>query len=353
MSSRTVLQLPEGRGCFVLVMVVISLFYWGELIMKVLVTGATGFVGGELFKRLLLDPSYVAFGCVKSLSAAKANIESDYFANLIEMGDLEANTELDSSFFNGAEVVVHCAGVTQVTGGNESESIRKVHVVNVDGTLRLARAAAGSGVKRFVFISSVKVHGEITRDGSSFLADSPFLPIGPYACSKAEAEKGLLEISASTSLEVVIVRPPLVYGPGAKGNSLKLFEWINKGIPLPLGRVLNRRSLVSIDNLVDLIICCLSHPAAVNQAFLVSDGNDLSTTQLLRVAGKAMNRPARLIAVPAKLLQLGAMLLGEQALAQRLLGSLQVDISKTCELLDWKPPYTVEEGLKRCFDFPH
>lgn len=151
-------------------------------------------------------------------------------------------------------------------------------------------------------------------------------------------------------MELVILRPPLVYGPNAPGNFGNLVRWLEKGWPLPLGAIQNKRSLVGIDNLVDLIIRCIDHPGAANQVFLAGDGEDLSTTELLRGVGKAMGRPARLIPVPAGLLQLGATLLGKRAVAQRLLGSLQVDISKTCERLDWKPPFTVEQGLRRCFE---
>ncbi len=222
--------------------------------------------------------------------------------------------------------------------------------VNVDGTLNLARQTAAAGVKRFVFISSIKVNGEATARGKAFQADGVPAPEDAYGQSKLEAEQGLVKLAAETGIEVVIIRPPLVYGPGVKGNFASMIKLVEKGLPLPLGAINNKRSLVGIDNLVDLVIRCIDHPAAANQVFLAGDGEDLSTTELLRAVGKAMGKPARLIPVPVGLLQFGATLLGKKAMAQRLLGSLQVDISKTCELLDWQPPYTVEEGLRRCFE---
>jgi len=223
--------------------------------------------------------------------------------------------------------------------------------VNLEGTLNMARQAAAAGVRRFIFISSIGVNGNINIRPFR-ITDQPN-PAEPYAQSKWEAEQGLMQLAAETGMEIVIIRPPLVYGPCAPGNFGSLVHWIEKGVPLPLGAIHNKRSLIGIDNLVDLIIRCIDHPAAANQVFLAGDGEDLSTTELLRGVGKAMGKPARLIPVPAGVLQLGATLLGRKAMAQRLLGSLQVDISKTCELLDWKPPYTVEEGLRRCFERPN
>jgi len=217
----------------------------------------------------------------------------------------------------------------------------------VEATLNLAQQAAIAGVKRFVFISSIGVNGNINVRPFSAL-DVPH-PVEPYAQSKWEAEQGLWRIQQETGMELVVIRPPLVYGPGAPGNFGSLVRWVGKGIPLPLGAIHNRRSLVGIDNLVDLIVRCIDHPAAANQVFLAGDGRDLSTTELLRIVGDAMGRPARLIPLPAGVLKLSAALLGRKAMAQRLLGSLQVDISQTCETLDWQPPFTVEEGLRRCF----
>ena len=218
--------------------------------------------------------------------------------------------------------------------------------VNVQGTRHLAQQAAAAGVRRFVFISSIKVNGEATLPGKAFLADDVPAPLDPYGVSKMEAEQGLRDIAAQTGMEVVIVRPPLVYGPGVKANFQAMMRWLTRGVPLPLGAIDNRRSLVALGNLVDLIVTCIHHPAAANQTFLVSDGEDLSTTQLLRRMGQALGMPARLMPVPTSLLKLGASLVGRPAVAQRLCGSLQVDISKTRQLLGWTPPLSVDEGLK-------
>lgn len=228
------------------------------------------------------------------------------------------------------------------------EPIAEYRRINTNVTLELAKKAAQAGIKRFIFISSIGVNGNVNI--RPFTAEDQPNPAEPYALSKWEAEQGLWQIQQETGMDVVIIRPPLVYGPGAPGNFGSLVRWVKKGVPLPLGAIHNKRSLVGIDNLVDLIIRCIDHPAAANQVFLAGDGEDLSTTELLRGVGEAMGKPARLIPVPAGLLQLGATLLGKKAMAQRLLGSLQVDISKTCEMLDWKPPYTVQEGLRRCFE---
>jgi len=210
------------------------------------------------------------------------------------------------------------------------------------------RQAAASGVRRFVFVSSVKVNGESTSPEQPFRQDDPAAPVDPYGISKREAEDGLREIAAATGMEVVIVRPPLVYGPGVKANFAALMNAVKRGLPLPLGSVTeNRRSLVALDNLVDLLITCIDHPAAANQTFLVSDDEDLSTADLLWRLGKAMGRPARLFPMPPALLRTGAALLGKSDMAERLLGNLQVDITHTKQTLGWTPPITVDEGLRR------
>ena len=202
-------------------------------------------------------------------------------------------------------------------------------------------------MRRFVFVSSIKVNGEATPTGSSFTADDLPAPLDAYGISKMEAEQGLREIASQTGMQVVIVRPPLVYGPGVKANFAAMMRWLQRGVPLPLGAIHNQRSLVALDNLVDLLVTCLTHPAAANQTFLVSDGEDVSTTELLRRMGQAMGKPARLLPVPASWLQLAATLVGKRAVAQRLCGSLQVDIEKTRQLLGWSPPLTLDQGLKK------
>jgi len=264
------------------------------------------------------------------------------------VGDL-AKAEL-SGVLHGADAVIHAAARAHVMKDEVADPLAEYRRVNVESTLNLARQAVAAGLTRFVFISSIKVNGEATASGAAFRVNDKPAPEDAYGLSKLEAEQGLKRLAAETGMEVVIIRPPLVYGPGVKGNFASMIKLVEKGLPLPFGAIHNQRSLVGIDNLVDLIIRCIDHPAAANHVFLAGDGEDISTTELLRGAGKAMGKPARLIPVPAGLLQLGATLLGRKAMAQRLLGSLQVDISKTCELLDWKPPYTVEEGLKRCFE---
>jgi nucleoside-diphosphate-sugar epimerase len=228
-----------------------------------------------------------------------------------------------------------------------TDPLAAFRTVNVDGTLNLARQAAASGVKRFVFISSVKVNGESTEPGHAFSeADAPN-PQDAYGQSKHEAEQGLRQIAYDTGIEVVIIRPPLVYGPRVKANFAALMRAVQRGWPLPLGAVHNQRSLVALDNMVDLIVTCITHPQAANQTFLVSDGEDLSTPDLIRRMARAMSRPARLLPVPKSVLMAAATILGKRDMAQRLCGDLQVDISKARTLLGWNPPISVDEGLRR------
>lgn len=307
---------------------------------RTILTGAAGFLGSRLFWELEQSSGFQILGLCRLLPAGKSS------SRLRAIGDLQHANLTD--LLSGMEVCIHAAARAHIVRDGTTDPSAEYRPVNVDSTLRLARLAATAEVKRFVFISSIGVNGN-TNTLPFTVGDRPN-PAEPYALSKWEAEQGLWQVQQETGMEIVIIRPPLVYGPDAPGNFGSLVRWIERGIPLPLGAIHNKRTLVGIDNLVDLIIRCIDHPAAANQVFLAGDGEDLSTTELLRGVGKAMGKPARLIPVPADLLQLGATLLGKKAMAQRLLGSLQVDISKTCELLDWKPPYTVEEGLKRCFE---
>ena len=219
--------------------------------------------------------------------------------------------------------------------------------VNVNGSLNLARQAAAAGVKRFVFISSVKVNGELTQPSRAFTEADATAPQDAYGQSKHEAELGLRQIAADTGMEVVIIRPPLVYGPGVKANFAALIRAVQRGWPLPLGAVHNQRSMVALDNLVDFIITCITHPQAANQTFLVSDGQDLSTAELVRGMAQAAGVPARLLPVPVWALQAGATFLGKGDAVQRLCGNLQVDITKARSLLGWVPSLTVSEGLRR------
>lgn len=309
---------------------------------KIILTGASGFVGSRLFFELKRDASVQTVGLCRRLPYGPSE------SGLCAVGDLQ-QADL-SALLPGVDVLIHAAARAHIMRDEVADPLAEYRRVNVESTLNLARQAVAAGVRRFVFISSIKVNGEATVNGEAFQADDRPAPEDAYGLSKWEAEQGLMHLAAESGMEVVIIRSPLVYGPGVKGNFARMIKLVEKGLPLPLGTVQNKRSLVGIDNLVDLIIRGIHHPAAANQVFLAGDGEDLSTTGLLRGVANAMGRPARLIPVPSGLLQLGATLLGKKAVAQRLLGSLQVDISKTCELLDWKPPYTVEEGLKRCFE---
>jgi len=249
--------------------------------------------------------------------------------------------------FKGTDVVIHLAARVHIMNDDSKDPLAEFRKVNTEGTLNLARQAAESGVRRFIYLSSIKVNGEASDIGDCFSSDDGFIPNDPYGLSKYEAEQGLLALADVTDMDVVIIRPPLVYGPGVKANFLNMMRWVNRGVPLPFAAVQNKRSFVALDNLVDLIMTCIKHPASANQIFLVSDDEDISTTELLQRMGKALGKPARLIPIPAQLLRLGAQMLGKRDVAQRLLGNLQVDISKTKELLDWKPPVSFENGLQK------
>jgi nucleoside-diphosphate-sugar epimerase len=307
--------------------------------MKVLVTGANGFVGREVLQRLNVMSGLQAVGSVRRAAGLTGT-------TVVEVGDLTAQTDW-SLTLAGADAVVHLAARVHVMQEIEIDPLTAFRAVNVEGTLNLARQAAAAGVKRFVFVSSVKVNGEDTPPGRAFTESEAPNPQDAYGQSKHEAEQGLRQLSADTGMEMVIIRPPLVYGPGVKANFAALMRVVQRGWPLPLGAVYNQRSLVALDNLVDFIVICITHPQAANQTFLVSDGQDLSTTELVRGMAQAAGVPARLLPVPVWALQAGASLLGKGDAVQRLCGNLQVDISKARSLLGWVPPLSVEEGLRR------
>jgi nucleoside-diphosphate-sugar epimerase len=309
--------------------------------MNLLLTGANGFLGSRLAVTLNAKPY------VRLTAAVRRSVQLSAM-NVVEVQSLDANTDW-SDAVTEQQVVIHTAARAHIMKNEAADPLVEYRRVNVDGTLNLARQAVDAGVTRFIFISSIKVNGEQTTCGGVYKAEDLPVPEDAYGISKYEAEQGLLQVAANTGLEVVIIRPPLVYGPGVKGNFSSMMRVVKKGFPLPLGAVHNKRSLVALDNLVDLIITCIDHPAAANQVFLAGDGEDLSTTELLRGVAKAAGVLSRLIPVPAAVLMFGASLLGKKEMAQRLLGSLQVDISKARDLLGWTPPISVEEGLRRCF----
>lgn len=304
----------------------------------VFVTGASGFVGGALVEQLALTKRYQVIAPVRRQGATLAKgVEPVYVdADYLLSGDLPLAE---------VEVLVHCAARVHVMSDTSSDPLVEFRKVNVEGTLRLAKQAVRAGVKRFVFISSVKVNGEITQPGVPFTADDKPAPLDPYGVSKAEAEQQLMLLGQNTGLEIVIIRPVLIYGSGVKANFRSLMTWVDKGYPLPLGAIRNKRSLVYLGNLVDLIITCIEHSEAANQVFMVSDDDDMSTTDLLVRMSTALGRKPFLFPVPAAFLFSGAALLGRRAVAQRLCGSLHVDISKTQRLLGWHPPFTVEHAL--------
>tara|TARA_B100000686_G_C16783530_1_gene973597 strand:- start:340 stop:1299 length:960 start_codon:yes stop_codon:yes gene_type:complete len=308
--------------------------------MKVLVTGANGFLGQAVLLRLNGMSRVTAIGSVR-----RTSIFTDSSVSLAMVGELSAQTDW-SAALAGVEAIVHTAA-HGTHRRSRHDSLAVFRQVNVAGTLRLARQAAAMGVRRFVFISSIKVNGEHTMSSKPYTADDVPAPIDYYGISKYEAEQELLQLAKETKLEVVIIRPVLVYGPGVRGNFRTMMHWLQLGIPLPLGAIHNQRSLVALDNLVDLIVTCLFHSAGANQIFLVSDGEDFSTTDLLRSTAAALGRSARLIPVPVSVLWMAARLLRKKDIAQRLCCSLQVDTSKTEAVLGWAPSVGMDTVLSR------
>ena len=304
--------------------------------MRVLVTGATGFVGSALVARMVRDARVtVRAGIRREAGTLPASVER-------VPGDVTPGRDWQEALVD-APVVVHLAARVHVMRETAADALAEFRRVNVTGTLNLAEQAAAAGVQRFVYLSSVKVNGE----AGAYSEDDPAAPEDAYGVSKHEAEVGLRRIAAESAMDVVIVRPPLVYGPDVRANFNALMRAVARGIPLPLGAIDNRRSLVGLDNLVDFILRCIECPAAANETFLVSDGEDLSTTDLIRRLARAMGRPARLIPVPAPVLMAAATLLGRRDVARRLLCSLRVDITKAKQRLAWTPPVSVDDGLRR------
>ena len=304
----------------------------------VAITGATGFVGRALVARLLARGEAVR-GAVRGPTPTDAQCE------LVQVGAVDGSTDWREALA-GADSVIHLAARTHSLGERGGGSLADYRSLNVEGTRRLAESAAETGVRRLVFLSSIKVNGERTFE-RPFTAWDPPAPEDAYGISKWEAEQALAEVSARTGLETVVLRPPLVYGPGVRANFARLIRGVQRGVPLPLGAVNNRRSLVGLDNLLDLLLRCVEHPAAAGQTFLVSDGEDLSTPELIRRLARAMERRARLFPLPLAVLRMAGQLTGRSAEMSRLLTSLQVDIEHTRDTLDWSPPVSVDEGLKR------
>lgn len=309
--------------------------------MNILVTGASGFVASALVSLLSAKDG------IQVYAAARCKIE-DLPSNsrCVEVGDISAVTDWTDAL-KSIQVVVHAAARVHIMNDLAEDALTEFRKVNVEGTLNLARQAVEAGVRRFIFISSVKVNGESTDKGIPFLADDHPKPLDAYGISKYEAEQGLHRIAEESGMEVVVIRPPLVYGPGVKGNFASLIHLLKKGLPVPLGAIHNQRTLVALDNLLDLIVTCIDHPNAANQTFLAGDGEDVSTTELLQRLGHALGKPAKLVPIPENVLFFLALLIGKKAEIQRLCYSLQVDISKAEKLLGWVPPISVDDGLLR------
>lgn len=308
---------------------------------KVLVTGATGFVGRALCAHLQQQ------GC--EVHAAVRGLADGLHANrVVTIAALDQSVDWAPALV-GIDVVVHLAARVHVMHDTAADPELEFRKANVDATLHLARQAAKAGVKRMVFLSSVKANGESTLPGQAFKESDPPNPQDAYGRSKWEAEQGLRQIASETGLQVVIIRSPLVYGSGVKANFASLMRLVARGWPLPLGGIHNRRSLVGLGNLVDFVATCASHPQAADQTFLVSDGNDLSTTELVRAMAQAARAPTLLLPVPARWLMWAGTCLGQSAAMHRLCDNLQVDISKARTLLDWVPPYPVSVEMEQAY----
>lgn len=300
----------------------------------ILVTGATGFVGRALIAEL--SRRQIVYRPISR--AARRGFHA--------MGAIDGQTDW-SEALTGIKTIVHLAARVHVMNDTAADPLAAFRAVNVDATLNLARQAARAGVRRFIFLSSIKVNGEGTTPGRPYKASDTAHPQDPYGQSKWEAEQALLALGDATGMEIVIIRPPLVYGPGVKANFAALMRWVQRPVPWPFGLVDNRRSLVFVGNLVDFIVLCAGHASRGRQVFLVSDGKDLSTGELIARLAKAMGQKPMLLPIPPALLRMAAAMLGRRAAADRLLGSLQVDIGETLAATGWVPPHSVDEGLRQ------
>lgn len=303
----------------------------------VLVTGANGFLGRAVSARFREHPGAVRLAVRTRAGSNEATVA---------IGDIHGATDWRAAL-EGVDVVVHLAARVHVMRDAHADPLGAFRHVNVDGTRQLAEQAAAAGVRRLVFVSSIKVNGERTRLGAPFRPDDPAHPQGPYAQSKLEAERALSDVSAASGLEVTTVRAPLIYGPGVRANFLAMMRWMHRGLPLPLASVANRRSLVFVDNFADLLFSCATHPAAANQIFLAADGEDLATPDLLCRLARALGVRPRVFPFPLAVLRSMARAIGRSAELDRLCESLQVDITKTRSMLGWTPPHSVDDALQR------
>ena len=307
--------------------------------MNILVTGATGFVGHRLCTKLLAEGWSVRGTLLPD--EVLAALPPDVEPALVE--PLGPETPWQHAL-TGIDTIVHLAARVHVMDDRAADPLQIFREVNRNGTVQLAREAVAAGVKRLVFVSSIKVNGE--ESPAPYHAASPFNPQDPYGISKMEAELGLRSIEAETGLEVVIVRPPLVYGPGVKANFLRMMQVVQRGFPLPLASISNRRSLIYVGNLADALAACATHPEAAGQSFPVSDGEDVSTPELLQLCAVALKAPLRLVPCPVTLLRLAGKVTGRMAAVERLTGSLTIDTSAIRHKLGWQPPYTLKQGLQ-------
>jgi len=308
---------------------------------KILITGATGFVGRGLFENLKFKKNFLAH-----LTTRTNQEKISEGAKTFNIGEIDSNTNWKDAL-DGVSCIVHCAARAHMMEKNQTDSLNAYRRINVDGTRNLAKQAAGIGIKRFIFLSSIKVNGEETTASKSFKYDDIPQPKDSYGISKWEAEQALLEISKKTGLEIVIIRVPLIYGVRVKGNFLRLLDLVYKQMPLPFFNINNSRSFIGLDNLVDLIIHCIDHPKATGKTFLVSDGEDISTPDLIIKLSKIMGRSTRLFSFPISIFKLISYLIGKTPEVNRLIGSLRVNSSHTRKILEWNPPFSLDEGLEK------
>jgi nucleoside-diphosphate-sugar epimerase len=307
---------------------------------KILITGATGFVGNALYKNLRLKKYTIHVSVRSNQQKITEGVTS------FNVGEICSETNWKDAL-KGVDCIIHCAARAHVMREKKTNILKNYRKINVEGTRSLAKQAVAFGVKRFIFLSSVKVNGEKTRESFRFKHNDLSRPEDAYAISKWEAEQVLLDESKKSGLEVVIIRAPLVYGYKAKGNLKRLIKLVRSGIPLPFSLVSNKRSLIGLDNLINVIIRCIDHPEAAGKTFLVSDSEDLSTPDLLTHISSAMGYSSRLFPVPISLLKFVSRVIGRKSEMDRLLESLQIDNSYTCEVLNWAPTVSVAEGIRR------